>query len=131
MNQATLHDRRAEEIVSATCWPDVALDTGRTPTRQGDVVLRRRGDAPTDGPYAPTPACGFQVAAGAHGEHRLFCPAMYTAEDGGLVCLQEARLVHTDAPEGRHGPKRLAPGHWRISRVRELSLEDVIVQVTD
>lgn len=96
--------------------------------RQGDLVLRRVGEARAKG--ESTPGCGVVVAAGSHGEHRLIADSY--ARKGSLVDLPAGGLVvHTDVPAGRHGSIQLAPGRWEILHQREVGLDEAVVRVRD
>jgi hypothetical protein len=111
-------------IVDGGCSAVLVRQCGR----QGDVIVRRLGDASVGG--EATIEGGIVVAAGAHGEHRLIADAAVV--EGGRVSLPTGGLlVHTDQPSARHGALELAPGQWEILRERELSMSDSIVEVKD
>jgi hypothetical protein len=94
-------------------------------------VLRRVGE-PLDEMHASTPQYGVQIRAGAHGEHRLTCSRAYFPGSECRVSLRDpAVLWHTDVPEARHAPIQLAPGTWAWNANRELSENEIIVQVRD
>lgn len=98
-----------------------------TSARQGDLVLVREGDAPEDASYSETHA---MLAAGAHGEHRFLGDAEWRSTEA-LLIVREGVVVHTDVPDARHDSIRLAPGAWRYHTIRELSTDDVVVEVRD
>lgn len=110
-----------------------ALDVQNT-ARQGDVIFQRVDNVKIRGAYKSTPECGAIIAAGAHGEHRLIsgnCRISH-GNDGVMVDIKdEAYVVHTDAPQGRHRALRLRPGTYKIHRQCELTVDQVITQVRD
>jgi len=97
--------------------------------RQGDVVMRRLGDA-TDLDPMQCPHGGWQIAAGRHGEHRLFADGAHVG-NGKLNLPNGGLIVHTDSPDARHGSVQLAPGTWNHTSVRELGIDGVVRPVED
>jgi hypothetical protein len=127
----TLHEERAAEIVAdLACDRQTEVLATDKCGRQGDVICTREGNSKAAGPA--TGPQGWMVAAGAHGEHRIVADSLVMSESGDLMDLADGGvLVHTDAPEARHDPIRLAPGCWRVYREQELSLDKSIVPVQD
>lgn len=125
MQATSEHITRALELA---CDPAPKL-TMHMAGRQGDVVIRRIGDAQGDGGSCPTG--GWLIAAGKHGEHRLIAPTGIV-RDGGIVDLpQGGQLVHTDVPNARHGTIALNPGRFAFTGCKELGLDGIVQQVKD
>ena len=124
----------AHSIVAAAIAADVSAGTVPAlrvtkSARQGDVTLRRVGDAaPT---CAGVPAGGLVLAAGEHGEHRLLAVRARLLDGEVLDLPGGGVVVHTDTPDCRHEALRLTPGRWRIGHLRELDLDESIVRVRD
>lgn len=104
----------------------------RVEGRQGDVILRRVGDATRSG--TATPAGGLLLAAGSRADHRLYGESVVLSQetrDGTTVFarIEATRafdLRHTDEPDSRHKPIRFADGAWEVSLVRELRGEEIV-----
>lgn len=104
----------------------------RVEGRQGDVILRRVGDATRSG--TATPAGGLLLAAGSRADHRLYGESVVLSQetrDGTTVFarIEATRafdLRHTDEPGSRHAPIRFDAGVWVASKVRELRGDDVV-----
>lgn len=104
----------------------------RVEGRQGDVILRRVGDATRSG--TATPAGGLLLAAGSRADHRLYGESVVLSQetrDGTTVFarIEATRafdLRHTDELKSRHAPIRFASGVWVASKVRELRGDDVV-----
>jgi len=119
MNQEAI----AATIVAGLNHRDIPV--AQQVARQGDVVLFRRGDcAPGEHPQAR-----LVLASGAHGEHHMI--GRFVMVGPGSVSIQEAVLVHTDEPRARHGAVRFLPGIWEVGRLREVGIDDSIVEVAD
>lgn len=128
MSQTLHHEAIATEIAAALP-PTIVRAVDRL--RQGDVIARLIGP-PAEGPHAPTPANGgILLAAGNHGEHRLIGRAYRDAGLGKFSLTEDAVLVHTDTPNGRHGPICLPAGTWEFARSCELDSSMVVVQQRD
>lgn len=125
----TVHDVRALEIIGEIEKNPPLLEAS-TCARQGDLVLKRKGDAKAKG--NPTPTGGTMLIAGAHGEHRVVAESVTIDPQTGTVDLPEGGIViHTDAPDGRHAAIRCAPGKWQFWRQQELTTDNIVAQVKD
>ncbi len=120
------HETLAAEIAASS----TPAGTASNCTRQGDVVMRRIGDA-SPARHLPTPDGGVLISAGRHGEHRLIGDAVHWGPLGTVSIQGHAVLVHTDVPSARHGSVVIAPGTWNYTKLRELAAGDVVQEVQD
>lgn len=123
-----MHAEKAVEIARETKVEALPIATN---PRQGDVILLRVSDCDRDRKgYKKVPFGGVVVAAGRHGEHRLMADRYDT--DGTILVLPDGGLlVHTDVPEARHATVRVGPGIYDRKKLRELSLNGLIQDVSD
>jgi hypothetical protein len=107
--------------------------TAQTCARQGDLNMRRTGDAPPKVAATDCPRGGWLLSAGQHGEHRGIARGPVKCEAGRLTIPDGSTVVvvHTDVPHARHGAIVVPPGKWECWRSRELSTADTIIEVQD
>lgn len=125
MNHATVAVEIAAEINAGEVRPARVTKSAR----QGDLVLRRVGDADKS-KMQPVPEGGIVLAVGSHGEHRLMA-ARAGLVDGVLHVLADSVVVHTDQPHARHRALCLTSGAWAVSGLRELDRAGLVQQVRD
>lgn len=121
---------RAEIAASLVAQIHAGADKAKVASsccRQGDITLVRSREASGGG--GGSPAGGWLIARGAHGDHRLIAPSG-TATATELDLPDGGLLVHTDLPEARHPAIQLEPGCWQIRHAQELRAGQV-VQVKD
>jgi len=119
MNQEAI----AATIVAGLNHRDIPV--AQQGARQGDLMLARRGDcAPGEHPQGH-----LVLARGAHGEHHLVGRIRVLAP--GQVSIQGAVLAHTDEPRARHGAIGFCPGIWEHWVLREIKVDESIVEVLD
>lgn len=119
----TKHETIAREIAKD---PGTMPCHAATSARQGDLLLRRVGDAAD----ATGDIASVLLVAGRHGQHWAVGAVTLVGDilhvgGGGVV------VAHTDVPTARHRAISLAPGRWQIGVQRELGTDQVVRKVVD
>lgn len=128
-----MHNKIAEAIVADIhAGSGIFVVADHRPSRQGDVVAVRVGEANLDKTGAME-LPGKCVAAGARGEHHLIGDKATILDRGdGVVSLPNGGyLVHTDSVEDRHGAIYFPSGEYKFSELRELTADAVVQKVED
>ena len=112
--------------IKETANPKVVTES----MRQGDVVVRRVGDAPETA--KDFPEGGDILVSGTHGAHVILAPVgTWDEKTKELVLPVGGTIIHTDEPTARHAAGFLVPGIWTVDRQRELAIDLAIVPVVD